>query len=98
MDGHLGQFEWDDKKASLNLSKHGVQFDDAALSFFDKDFIRIPDHKHSIIEERYAGIGRTRTGKIRVTNYTERGDNIRIISSRSANKKERKTYEDRKNK
>ena len=93
----LGHFEWDDRKASLNKRKHGVDFEEAALSFFDQDFIRVQDPKHSIIEVRYAGIGRTPQGRILVTHYTERGMNIRIISSRPANRKERKTYEDRKN-
>jgi uncharacterized DUF497 family protein len=97
MKDHLGHFEWDDKKAALNMVKHGVDFEEAALSFFDQDFIRLPDTKHSVTEERYAGKGRTPLGKMIVTNYTERGLNIRIISSRLANKKERKKYEDRKN-
>jgi uncharacterized DUF497 family protein len=96
MENHLGYFEWDDKKAALNLLKHGVVLEEAAISFFDPDFIRLPDEKHSITEERYAGIGRTPIGRMLVTNYTERGSNIRIISSRRANKKERKIYEDRK--
>jgi len=92
MTDHLGHFEWDDKKAALNMRKHGVSFEEAALSFFDQDFIRVYDTKHSISEERYAGIGRTPEGRMLV----ERGSNIRIISSRQPNKKERKTYEDRK--
>ena len=96
MKDHLGHFEWDDRKAALNLLKHVVDFEEAALSFFDQDFIRIPDEKHSITEDRYAGIGRTPDGRMLVTNFTERGANIRIISSRQSNKKERKMYEDRK--
>ena len=62
MENHLGYFEWDDKKAALNLLKHGVEFEDAALSFFDHGFIRLRDEKHSIAEERYSGIRRTPAG------------------------------------
>ena len=43
MKDHLGHFEWDDKKATLNLLKHGIEFEESALSFFDSDFIRLFD-------------------------------------------------------
>ena len=33
-DGYI-DFEWDDRKASINESKHGVTFDDAADAFSD---------------------------------------------------------------
>ena len=37
IDGQL--VEWDDKKAALNLQKHGVTFEDAALVFTDENRI-----------------------------------------------------------
>ncbi len=93
MSAHLLHFEWDEQKALLNLRKHGVSFEEASLSFFDERFIRRVDIKHSVYETRYGGIGRITSGKLLVTTYTERGDNIRIISSRKANKKEKLDYE-----
>jgi uncharacterized DUF497 family protein len=93
MQERLAHFEWDEKKASLNFKKHGVRFEDAALTFFDADFIRLFDAKHSADEVRYAGTGSHPSGVLLVTIYTERGDNFRIISSRKANKKERQDYE-----
>jgi uncharacterized protein len=93
MKERLANFEWDDKKAALNFKKHGVLFEDAAETFFDKDFIRLFDEKHSDIEIRYAGTGKPPSGIMLVTIYTERGDMIRIISSRRANKRERQIYE-----
>ena len=32
-------FEWDDKKAAINLQKHGVSFETAILVFQDEDRI-----------------------------------------------------------
>ena len=31
------QFEWDEDKAALNLKKHGVRFETAALVFNDEN-------------------------------------------------------------
>ncbi len=92
----IGHFEWNEQKALLNLEKHGVSFEEAALSFFDADFVRAEDRKHSLTEQRYSGIGKIQRTKMVVTIFTERGNNIRIISSRLANKKERDVYEKRK--
>jgi len=39
-------------------------------------------------------MGRAFTGKLLVVVHTERGDNIRIISARSASRRERKFYEE----
>jgi uncharacterized protein len=93
MEEHLGYFEWDDAKAELNFEKHGVLFEDAALTFFDRNFLRLFDEKHSGEEIRYAGLGKHPAGRILVTIYTERRELIRIISARKANKKEQVTHE-----
>src|SRR5947209_4632678 len=94
MDEYLAYFEWDDVKAELNFEKHGVLFEDAVLTFFDKDFIRLWDEKHSESEIRYVGIGSHPMKLLFVTIYTERGNKFRIISSRKANRKERHMYEE----
>ncbi len=46
------EFEWDDKKATSNYSKHGVRFDEAASIWFDENALEIPDPEHSESEER----------------------------------------------
>ena len=94
MDNRLLQFEWDERKAALNFAKHGIRFEEAALTFFDEKFIRTFDKKHSEVEIRYAGIGRHPARGLIVTCYTERSDHIRIISAQKANKKERRDYEE----
>jgi uncharacterized protein len=69
------QFDWDEQKADLNAIKHGV-------SFTDLGSITIDDLEHSIDEDRYIEIGISDRGRLLVVVYTERGDFIRIISSR----------------
>ena len=86
-------FEWDDRKARVNLAKHGVSFAEATTVFGDPLSLTISDPDHSQTEDRWIILGRARTGKLLVVVHTERGDNIRIISARSASRRERKVYE-----
>ncbi len=86
-------FEWDDLKDTGNLRKHGVDFDEAATTFYDPLALVRPDEEHSQREERLILLGRSRRGRLLVTVFTERGQNIRIISSRCATRREVKSYE-----
>jgi uncharacterized protein len=88
-------FEWDEEKAEENLKKHGVDFNEAKTVFNDPLAITICDPDHSIDEERYIDIGFSSKGRLIVVSYTERGNNIRIISSRKSLKKERENYEEK---
>lgn len=87
-------FEWDDRKANSNLRTHGVSFREAATVFADPLSITIPDPDHSATELRFIDIGNSYAGRILVVSYTERGDNIRLISARPATRKERSQYEE----
>lgn len=86
--------EWDPEKAAANLKKHGVDFADAAISLEDPQALTDADPDASD-EERYICLGSDPEGRLLVTVYTYRGDNIRIISSRSARPGERRRYEER---
>ena len=88
------KFEWDAAKARLNLSKHSVSFEEASTVFGDQRAITIPDPVHSLAEERFVTIGVSDQGKILVVVATERGDSLRLISARSASRRERKQYEE----
>ena len=88
------KFEWDAAKARLNLSKHSVSFEEASTVFGDRSAITIPDPVHSLAEERFVTIGVSDQGKILVVVATERGDSLRLISARSASRRERKQYEE----
>lgn len=87
-------FEWDANKARINLAKHAVSFQEATTVFGDPVSLSIPDPAHSQAEHRFIILGRSHQGKILVVVHTERGDNIRIISARSASRRERKYYEE----
>lgn len=87
-------FEWDERKAELNLRKHGVDFSDAILVFDDADSIEREDDRYLYTERRFQVIGKV-NGVILFVAYAERnGDVIRIISARKAERHERKRYED----
>ena len=85
-------FEWDDEKASANIKKHDVDFDEASTIFDDPDFITFLDDEHSIGENRYITIGLSNKQRLLLAAHTERGDKIRIISARKATKNEEKFY------
>jgi uncharacterized protein len=84
------EFEWNQNKAELNFEKHDISFQEAATVFNDPLSLNFPDFDHSIGESRYVIIGISRFGQLRVVAHTERGENIRIISSRKATRQERK--------
>jgi uncharacterized protein len=86
-------FEWDPDKAVANLVKHGVSFEEAKTVFGDPQELMIFDEDHSDEEDRYISMGTSNLGRVVVVSYTERGNHIRIISARPANKGERNQYE-----
>ena len=88
------EFEWDPVKAKLNLKEHGVSFDEATTIFRDTLSITIADPDHSDYEDRFIDIGMSHRRQLLVVAYTERKDNIRIISARRATRAERKNYEE----
>lgn len=84
-------FEWDPRKSASNLRKHGVDFSDAA-TVFDDDLARtIPDEESG--EERFVTMGADALGRTLVVVYMWRNQQIRIISARKANRRERRDYE-----
>jgi uncharacterized DUF497 family protein len=87
------QFEWDENKATQNLSKHGVSFEEAKTIFDDPLYVDFYDPDHSENEERYLIVGQSNQRRILILSYTERGDKIRLISAREVTPIERKAYE-----
>jgi uncharacterized protein len=87
-------FEWDPKKARLNIKTHGISFDEASTAFSDLLSKTIEDPLHSGDEERFVLIGQSVRGRLLVVVHTERGDRIRIISARLATSKEKVRYEE----
>ena len=81
-------FEWDARKATANLKKHGISFEEAKL---------IDDPDHSADEERFILLGLSFSLRLVVVCHCYRGDDgaIRIISARKATTHETKSYKQR---
>jgi len=88
------RFAWDARKAAANVRKHGISFSEAASAFADLHSITIPDPDHSLEEDRFVLIGRTRMQLLVVVAHVERGTITRIISARPAGRRERRMYEE----
>lgn len=90
------KFVWDLKKEKLNIAKHGVSFQEASDIFIDDRAITEFDNKNSQNEDRFLIIGISRKLNILFVVFVEKVDSeIRIISARKANSKERNSYEKR---
>ena len=83
-------FEWDEVKASANMRKHGVGFEEAATAFGDVLSVTVADPDHSLDEERFILLGLTERSRLLVIAQTVRGDAVRLISARLATAKERR--------
>ena len=86
------KFEWDPRKAQINLHKHGISFEEAATVFGDKLAITMLDPDHSDLEIREITLGSTLKNRIVVVSHTDRSGNIRIISARRADRAEINQY------
>ena len=51
------RFEWDERKAKSNLSKHGVSFEEAKTVFYDDAALVIADPDNSETEDRFVILG-----------------------------------------
>ena len=51
------EFEWDEEKAKVTLTKHEVSFDEAKTVFEDPLYVAFYDPDHSFDEHRYIIIG-----------------------------------------
>jgi len=88
------EFEWDPKKATENVKKHKVTFQEAATIFGDPLAITFPDPDHSAGENRYITFGLSLQRRLIVTSHTERLGKTRIINARLMDRKEINIYEE----
>jgi uncharacterized DUF497 family protein len=86
----MANFEWDERKARINLDKHGIDFADAATVLNDDLAIVIPDEHPT--EERFVAVGSDLMGRVLVVAFVPRGQSIRIISARKATRRESDDY------
>jgi len=82
---------WDEEKRRANLAKHGLDFA-AAEGLFDDYRLERLDTRQDYGEDRWIALGLIQ-GNIVVLVYTERDEDIRVISLRKATPEERTIYE-----
>lgn len=92
-------FEWDKKKARVNLQKHKVSFEEAKSLFNDPLLLTYTDLYHSDTEERYISIGNSARGRTLLVVHADKKESeetltIRIISCRKVTPSERQGYEE----
>lgn len=84
-------YEWDEAKRQANLQKHGVDF--STVDRFEWEYsISTEDKSERHGEQRMISIGPIGL-RLHVLVWTSRGETVRIISLRLANKLERKRHE-----
>ena len=88
------EFEWHPSKATANLKKHQVSFEEAQTVFYDEFAVQFFDEAHSADEVRFLMLGMSVQSKLLLVCHCERegGDIIRIISARKATKRESAFY------
>jgi uncharacterized DUF497 family protein len=82
-------FEWDEKKRSINLRVHGLDLMDAARLFDGRPVFSYPSPRHG--EERFVTVG-SLADKFFAVVWTERTKAIRLISFRRARDAEERKY------
>ncbi|MCF8199906.1 MAG: BrnT family toxin [Sulfuritalea sp.] len=88
------RFEWNSAKATANLRKHPVSFEEAQSVFHDEFAVQFFDEAHSVNEERFLLLGMSVGARLLLVCHCEReaGNIIRIISARKATPRESAFY------
>lgn len=89
-------FDWDEANKEKNWVKHRVTIDECEQVFTNRPLSIVKDVKHSEREERFIALGMTRQQRALYVVFTIRQGNIRVISARDQNQKERRFYEEAK--
>ncbi len=91
------EFDWDLWNLQKNEGKHGVSRLEAETAFYDPWYKLYQDIKHSTSDEaRYILYGRSIENRVLMVGFAVRGDRVRVITARSASRKERRIYENEK--
>ncbi len=88
------QFRWDARKASRNLRKHAISFEEATTVFADPLARIFDDPGHSTSEPREIIVGHSSDGRLLLVCFTERLEVIRLFSARQGTAPERRDYEE----
>ncbi len=92
-------FEWDPRKARINVAKHRVSFEEACTIFADESILSLPQRVAG--EERWVSMGMSERGRVLVVVHlwrdsTQGADElVRLVSARRANRNETDVYLER---
>ena len=88
------EFEWDKRKETANVRKHGVSFEEARTAFYDEGAIQFYEPDHSDQEDRFILLGLSLKPQVLVVCHCvqESETVVRIISARKADKDEERVY------
>lgn len=81
-------FDWDEAKRKANLAKHGVDFTAAARMDWSAALTEAQFREGETRCLTYAPLG----GRLHALVWTQRGESVRLISLRRANKREYDRY------
>lgn len=87
----IQRFDWYPLKAEANWRNHGVTFEQGVKAIGDVFAVDWIDDREDYGEERFNLLGMCDGTLLHVT-YTERDENIRIISTRRAERHEQDYY------
>ena len=88
------RFEWDPRKAAVNVRIHGVSFAEA-VTVLEDAFALTREDPDAADETRWVTLGLSSSGNLLVVVYTYRGaDVVRLISAWRANRRQRTRYEE----
>jgi len=86
--------EFDPAKSAENLRKHGIALSEVEAAFYD-DHAQTIEDPDAQGEQRLITLALDSQGRLLVICFTERGENIRVISARKASPAEAKTYDEK---
>ncbi len=87
-------FDWDEGNLLKNWEKHRVSASECEQVFFNRPLVAGLDKEHSKIEDRFHALGVTDSGRQLFVVFTVRKNQIRVISARDMNRRERKVYDE----
>jgi uncharacterized protein len=86
-------YVWDEAKRKSNLNKHGLDFRDASLVYENPNKCTYDASRGDEYRSMDVALALVK-GKLLTLVYTEREDEVRVISFRNASRTERKQYEE----
>jgi len=88
------RFEWDGRKETANVRKHGVSFEEARTVFLDENAIQFFDPDHSENEDRFILLGLSFKSRTLVVCHCFRASEtvVRLVSARKADQDEEREY------